>query len=391
MTLSAVVSATGITAPSYAEILESLRTSFRTIYGSDVYIDADSQDGQFLALLALAISDANDAAIAVYNSFSPATGTGAALSSNVKINGIARLVASRSAAVGLVVGVVGTTITNGSVKDVSGNIWTLPPSVVIPPAGQIAVTVTATQLGAITAPAGSITVINTPTLGWQSFVSTAAATPGAPVESDAALRRRQAVSTNLPAQTPLGALLGALLNLSGVTRAAVYENATDTTDANGLPARSISVVIAGGDLGSIAQTIGQKKTPGGSTFGSTSRAYTDPNTGITYTINFFILASTTVKVNLVGRVRPGYTAASVAEIQKAIAGYLNGLAIGEDVDSSRLWAPAYLNGAPAGLTYEIDTITLAIGNGPPGTADLVIPFNSAAFCNPVTDVSVAIV
>lgn len=391
MTLSAVVSATGITAPSYAEILASLRASFQNIYGSDVYIDADSQDGQLLALTALAISDANDTAIAVYNSFSPATAVGAALSSNVKINGIARLVASRSTAVGLVVGVVGTVINGGSVKDANGGIWNLPAVVTIPPEGQILVTVTAAALGAISAPAGSINAINTPTLGWQSFVSTAAATPGAPVESDAALRRRQAVSTNLPALTPLGATLGALLNLPNVTRAAIYENATAAVDANGLPPRSIAAVIAGGDLGAIAQVIGQKKTPGASTYGSTSRTYSDPNTGIAYAINFFVLGLTTVKVNVIGRARPGYTTASIQAIQNAVAAYLNGLAIGEDVDSSRLWGPVYLNGAPAGLSYEIDTITLAIGNGAPGAGDLIIPFNSAAACNPATDVSVVIV
>lgn len=390
MSLSAVVSATGITAPSYAEILESLRESFRSIYGSDVYIDADSQDGQLLALLALAISDANDTAIAVYNSFSPATAVGAALSSNVKINGIARLVASRSTAVGLVTGVVGTTITNGAVKDTNGSTWTLPPSVTIPPEGQIQVTVTAVALGAVSAPAGSINKINTPALGWQSFVSTSAATPGAPVETDAALRRRQAMSTNLPAQTPLGAMLGALANLPGVLRVAVYENATGGTDANGLPARSISVVISGGDMSAIAQVIGQKKTPGAATYGSTSREYADPVSGIAYTINFFVLGSTTIKVNLVGRARPGYTSAAIADIQNSVAAYINSLDIGEDVDYSRLWAPAFLNGAPAGLTYDIDTMTIAIGTGAASTSDLIVPFNSAAVCNPA-DVSVTIV
>jgi uncharacterized phage protein gp47/JayE len=390
MTLSAVVSATGITAPSYADILTALREQFRAIYGSDVYIDPDSQDGQLLALLALAISDSNNTAIAVYNSFSPATAVGAGLSSNVKINGIARLIASRSTAVGLVVGTVGTVITNGTVKDTNGNIWNLPASVLIPPAGQISVTVTAASLGAIVAPTGLINIINTPTIGWQSFVSTSAATPGAPVESDAALRQRQAVSTSLPAQTPLAAMLGALLNLPGVTRAVVYENATNTTDANGLPPRSISVVIAGGDLGAIAQTIGQKKTPGAATFGTSSRAYTDPVTGIAYNIMFFVLVPTTIKVNIVGKALAGYSSTTIAAIQNSIAAYLNGLSIGSKVEYTRLWAPGYLNGAAAGQTYEIDTLTVAAGAGPLGTSDVIVPFNSAAACNPLFDVTVTI-
>lgn len=390
MTLSAVVSATGITAPSYADILVSLRNSILAIYGSDAYIDPDSQDGQLIALVALAISDANDTAIAVYNSFSPSTAVGAGLSSNVKINGIARLVASQSTAVGLVVGVVGSVINSGSVKDTNGKIWMLPTSVTIPPAGQISVTVTAVDAGALIAPVGSINAINTPTLGWQSFTNTSAAIAGAPIETDAALRQRQTVSTNLPAQTPLSAMLGALSNLSGVSRVAVYENSANTTDANGLPAKSISVVIAGGDLAAIAKVIGQKKTPGAATYGSTARSYSDPVTGINYTINFFILGSTTVKVNIIGTARTGYSSTSVAAIQNAVAAYLNALPIGGRVDYSRLWAPAYQNGAAAAQTYEITSMTIAIGAATPGVADLVIPFNSAVLTSPTADISVVI-
>ena len=51
-TLAATISATGISAPTYDEILTSLQTSFQSIYGSDAYISADSQDGQMLAVFA---------------------------------------------------------------------------------------------------------------------------------------------------------------------------------------------------------------------------------------------------------------------------------------------------------------------------------------------------
>jgi hypothetical protein len=87
--LSATVTAEGISAPDYQTILDTLTSYFQQIYGSDAYLEPDSKDGQMVALVALAIHDANNTAISVYNCFSPRR-RGAALTSNVKINGIAR-------------------------------------------------------------------------------------------------------------------------------------------------------------------------------------------------------------------------------------------------------------------------------------------------------------
>lgn len=92
--LSAKVTAEGISAPDYQTILSTLISYFQQIYGSDAYLEPDSKDGQMVALMALAIHDANNMAITVYNCFSPATGYGAALTSNVKINGISRTLLS---------------------------------------------------------------------------------------------------------------------------------------------------------------------------------------------------------------------------------------------------------------------------------------------------------
>lgn len=51
--------------------------AFRQIYGTDAYLEPDSKDGQLISLVALAIHDANNAAIATYNSFSPGDSDGA--------------------------------------------------------------------------------------------------------------------------------------------------------------------------------------------------------------------------------------------------------------------------------------------------------------------------
>ena len=87
-TLSATIDETGIYIPQYTEILGSLMDSFRAIYGQDIDIAPDTQDGQWLAILAKSIYDSNNMAVAAYNSFSPSYAVGAGLSSLVKLNGL---------------------------------------------------------------------------------------------------------------------------------------------------------------------------------------------------------------------------------------------------------------------------------------------------------------
>jgi uncharacterized phage protein gp47/JayE len=224
-----------------------------------MYLDPDSKDGQMVALVALAIHDANTTAINVYNSFSPSTALSDALTRNVKINGIARKGETRSTVDLLLTGTAGTTITNGSAKDANGVIWNFPASVSIGVDGTVTVTASCATSGAVAAVAGSITGINTPTRGWLTVTNPLAATVGAAAETDAELRVRQGQSVALPSLTPFDAVDGALANISGVTRHKLYENDTGSVDINGLPAHSISAIVDGGDATTIAQTIRGKK------------------------------------------------------------------------------------------------------------------------------------
>lgn len=392
-TLAAQITAAGISAPSYAEILTSLQTSFQLIYGSDAYIEPDSQDGELLALMAQAISDANDATIAVFQSFAPSFAQGMGLSSLVKLNGLRRQAASYSTAVGDVVGQAGTVITNGKAEDVNGVTWDLPATVTIPSGGTITVTVTAEQAGAITAPAGTITKIATPTKGWQSFTNTAAAVPGAPVETDAALRQRQAASVSGPASAIIDAIRSAVGNVTGVTRSEIYENDTSATDANGIPAHSISAVVEGGTVAAVGAAIQSRKPPGIQTYGTTTTTVSDP-AGLPIDINFFELTQTTVYVALSIKALTGYVASTESLIVGAIVEFINTLGVGEDVPYWGLVSPANLTGTAAlnssGLTqaqldalsatYEITALAIGTTPSPTGTTDLVIAFNAAAVC-----------
>ncbi|PJM88054.1 baseplate J/gp47 family protein [Achromobacter ruhlandii] len=377
-----VIDATGIRAPSYGEVLQYFKEQYRGIYGADTYLEADSQDGQLLAVFALAIHEANTAAINVYNAFSPATATNAALSSNVKINGLARGVATRSSVDLRIVGQSGVTIVDGVATDADRGRWLLPASVTIPPGGEITVTAQSQALGAVTAAAGSINQIGTPTLGWQSVSNPAAATPGAPVESDAALRVRQAVSVALPSRSVLEGTIGAVASVAGVLRHAAYENDTAAADAHGLPPHSIALVVDGGDAALIAQAIAAKKTPGTGTHGTTTVVVTDIY-GIAHRIRFFRPTIVPLAVDVQMRALAGYNTATGQAVQRAVADYINGVAIGGGASASVEWADAIsaANGVPGNGTFKITGLTLRgpAGNGVP---DVPLAFNEAAAATP---------
>jgi uncharacterized phage protein gp47/JayE len=376
-TTAPTISATGISAPSYSDVFAFLQSQYRSIYGADLYLGSDSQDGQFLGVIAASINDANAASIAIYNSFSPATGIGAALSSNVKINGIAREVASYSTVDLLISGQSGTTITNGVVSDTAKNRWSLPVTVVIPSSGLITVTAISQTLGAITASSGTVNVIATPTLGWQTVSNTLAASAGAPVETDAALRLRQTISTALPSQSILDGIVGAVAGLANVTRYAAFENSTGVTDANGIPGHSISMVVEGGDVVQIATQIALKKTPGTGTYGTTAQSVTDPY-GYPQTINFYRPTNVAISVSIALTALSGYSSAIGVEVQNAVAAYVNALGIGQKVMLSRIYLPANLSGTVDGKTYEITSLLISAKPAAPGAADVAITFNQAA-------------
>lgn len=346
--LAPVVSDFGIVAPTYAEILAYLQDTMRSIYGSDIYIEPDSQDGQWLATLATIINDNNMAIIAAYNSFSPATAQGVGLSSVIKINGMLRLVASNSQAVVRITGEVGIEIVNGQIASSidQQQRWLLPFSVIIPIAGFIDVTATAVDEGNIVASPGILTVIVTPTRGWQSVTNPAAATPGNPVESDATLRRRQSVSTSIPALSVIDAILGAIRNLANVGRAYIYENKTGAVDANGVPGHTISCVVENGDTLEIAQTIALYKTPGTGTYGTTTETVTDVM-GIPSDISFYVLALSELFVLANITAEAGYVTTTADAIKASVVQWLNNIAIGADSFITKLWSPINLTGDSA--------------------------------------------
>lgn len=379
-TLAPTVTAAGISAPPYIDILESLKASFRLIYGEDAYLEPDSQDGQWVAILAQAQHDTNDAVIAAYNNFSPQTAVGVGLSSVIKINHMARRIATNSQVDVTVTGVAGTTITNGIVGGVDGKRWLLPASVVIPPAGTITATAIAEEAGALTAPPASVVQILTPTAGWQTALNANAAVTGTPLESDALLRVRQEQSPPAPSAALIPGLKANLLALPGVSYAVVYENDTASVNSIGLPAHSISCVVKGGVLSEVAQMILNKKTPGALTVGTTTVNAIN-SVGLAQPINYYQPGEISVKVKVTMTVGLDYVSSTGVAIQNAVVDFINALSVGESLVVNRLFTPVLILGKPESETYVVVTLLAARFVDAFGTTTITPNFHERLVCS----------
>lgn len=373
------IDSTGYSYADYPTFLSWLQSGYQTIYGADVYLGADSQDGQFVALLAQALFDTAALGASVYNSFSPVTAQGVGLSRLVKINGLTREIPSNSTVELTIVGTAGTVISNGVAQDILNQLWDLPATVTIPGGGTITTTATAENPGSITADASTVTTIFTPTLGWQSVTNSSPATPGAPVESDATLRARQAVSTSLPAQTVFDATISGVENVAGVTDVRGYENYTGSTNGDGLPPHSISVVVTGGLDQDIGNVIMSYKTPGTNTYGNTAVDVVDAK-GMPLTINFQRSVVATISAQVTISTNAAYSSAYAAQIQAAVAAQINSFLIGNNVLLNTLFAPAFLIGTPAYGSFTVTSILLEKNSGGFFASDVTILWDEQPVC-----------
>ena len=388
--LAPQVTPTGITAGSYSQWLAFLIGRVQAIKGADVYLGNDSQDFQLIADFAQALADCCAGAVQVYNSFSPTTAQGAGLSSNVKINGLKRLVPTSSTAVLTVVGVANTTITNGLAIDVNGKTWALPSTVIIPGAGTIDVLATCTSAGAVNAAPNTIgdgtlgNGIQTPISGWQTVTNAAAAIPGAPVETDAALRNRQSQSTSLPSQTIFEGIVAAIRNTPGVTRARGYENNTAATDGNGTARNTLYFLVEGGAQAAIFNSIILKITPGIGTRGAITQVVTDAN-GSTRTLAYDLPTDASIAAALTIKMGTGWDPATEALITAAYVDYTNALPIGVNVSYIGAMIACSLLGTDAAGTFTVSSAsTLKKNAGSPAAADVAIAFNEAPVAGAVT-------
>jgi len=277
----------GIQVQTFQEIYDELAAGYRVIYGEDINLEPNSPDGQRVAIEAQLVLDSQSFGALEYNQRDPDFALGQSLNSIIKLSGITRRPATRSQ-----VDVVVTTdrpLTlppDYAVEDDLGQAWTTLNAIDIPP-GETTVTLFAENFGAVEADPATIVNPVTVVIGVLSVTNPTAATVGVDEETDQELRVRRNRSLETPTSSSTGRMFTALANLPNVTDVAVYENDTDVTDSDGIPAHSLWVVVEGGSVANIVETMTKNKTGGKGMVGTVTGTFSEPVTrpnGTTFTI-----------------------------------------------------------------------------------------------------------
>lgn len=357
------------------ERLASLVASVKAIFGEDIDLDPDSIDGETISIYAEGVASLDALAEDTFNSFNPQTATGAGLSRLVQLNGIKRIAGAYSVVTLTVSGASETTIPIASlVRTDTGNItFETTAEVIIGAGGTAQVPARSVNKGAIAAPAGTITKIDSPIYGWHGVTNANDATIGRGEESDEALRIRRRRSTVTPAQGLPDSLLGALLNIPDVLKAEVFENFEGTTDGNGQQRNSVYCVVDGGAVQTILDTIWLKKGFGCTILGAVSGDALDIY-GKPHTMKFSRPTDIDIYMIVNLHTKTGWPGDGIDQMKAAIVAWATeNQNIGAEAIQSRLYEP--VNSIPG---HSVDSIFIGTSASPTTTTNIAITYDEIA-------------
>lgn len=269
-----IIDQNGIQIKEIMELVSDLNSKLEIIYGSDINLDPETPDGQFVTIFSQAIRDIEELILGVGSSFDPDQAEGVILDQRVAINGIQRNKGSNT-----ITNVDVTTSKSVNlygldhsgpeqkfiVEDSIGNQWILRNTANILQQDTVTLSFQSVEEGQILSTPNTIT---TPVTIVDGVVSVnnpyEATTIGIGEETDEDLKRRRRQSVSLSSQGFLDGLLAELRNLTGMIDAYVYENRTSADpDSRGIPSHSIWVVTDGTSSDEdIANAIYRKRNAG---------------------------------------------------------------------------------------------------------------------------------
>ncbi len=283
----------GLQVKTLEEIRAEIVSDFQDIYGPDINIDQNSQDGQQINIYAQGGVDLREVISQVNANFDPDQALGRVLDQRVALNGITRnggtytltpVEIVTDAAVNLI-GLdtqsdeLNPTVADlFTVKDDAGTEYFLLDSVAIVAAGTQDLTFRAAQIGEVEVQLNTITEPVTVLAGITGINNPSGALSiGVNEESDSNLKVRRRGSVALPSIGYLDGIEASLGNLDGVSIARVYENDTNAVDGDGTPAHTIWCIVEGGDPEEIGNIIYRKKSSGSGMRGAETVDITRPN------------------------------------------------------------------------------------------------------------------
>lgn len=258
-----IIDANGFKAESFTEILTRLSNGLKDIYGQDINLDQDTQDGQQLGIQANIISDFQDLALYIYNSMDPDLADGANFDKLLKLLARTRLPSSRSTVdIEMVLSKTVSIPASYTIKDLNNQNWIIGTAQTLD-AGTHLVSFYSEDWGNITAEPNTINEQVTILTEVVSLNNPESALSGRDEESIVQVRERRNKILEINASSTIGSIIGKILDLNGVIDAVPYENMTKVYDPiKDIEPNSYWIVVKGGDIAQISEIIAKDKTGG---------------------------------------------------------------------------------------------------------------------------------
>jgi len=266
----AEITDTGIKEKTYTEYLTEIQKEWKAVFGEDLAFDPETPQGQVTSLEALELVSAESAILNIGRSMDVLQCSGQQLDDLFSLLSVIRRSATRSSVSCTLGGDHGTIIPAGSIVQMdSGTKFLLNAQVVIGVSGAEVADFTCEEEGNIAVPAGSVTKIITPVIGWNTVTNVFAGTAGKDVENDAQYTARYFNELFSMSNSMMESIESAIYRQEGVSSLSYKENVTnsDNSDMDGafVPAHGFTFAVQGGGAVDIANAIRRTKSAGSDT------------------------------------------------------------------------------------------------------------------------------
>lgn len=182
----------------------------------------------------------------------------------------------------------------------------------------------------------TLTVIQSPVLGWRDVYNPFDSFASVPVEDDTELRKRAKYTKGADSVGNRQAMYGDLMSLSGVKYVGIKENIYDT-EVEGRGAHGVSVFVLGGNEEDIFRVIDSNIGVGTLMDGDIRKTFQDE--AGQYELAFSRVELVPIEIKLALTVSQTFELDGYVKIQDALVSYFEDLSVGEDVNWSQLFTP----------------------------------------------------
>lgn len=372
------VTTTGFNRKPQEQIQADIEARQRATISPDLDLSTESVFGQYNGIIAREFSLLWEGLEQVHNSNDPDKAEDFLLTAVAKLTGTKRRAATYSLVAMSINVDAGKTIEAGThfVTTEAGDVRFTPvEDFTAPSSGLHANVIFRSEFtGPVEAASGSLEVIVTPVLGWNSATNPSGASPGKNVAEDPELREQREADLARAGSSTVRAIRQAVEDVEGVevSGVLVFENTRSYPDENGLPGHSFEVVVwdgspAAADNEDIAQAIQDNRGDGIGSHGSLSVTLPDAN-GNDESVKFSRATKRNIYVTFDLETAPGFSSSA---FKTAIAKAANeAFGLGKDILRTRLIAFAW---AQPNVENVIEaSTTLGFSASPAGTSDLNI-------------------